>query len=289
MTVKRTRCLAIILIAALALALLWFFLQGPFAHRLQPFSPAYERVDLGPILDKAALETEDYDTLYAQTGLGPAAVDDLRAMGTAGVAQILATQDAFFTQPCESSCSNLGITTKEHRFLDEEGYMVYAAPLAPLKEGDILVSLSTHTAGWTHGHAGLVVDPKWPMTLESVVLGTRSSAMNANHWRSYTTFMVLRPKADDATRQAVVDVANQHLTYIPYSLLSGVFGEKFQSLEGDHNAQCGYLPWYAWMAMGLDLDSDGGRIVTPADLAESPNVEVVQLYGLDPEKYPYAR
>lgn len=288
---KRTKRLLAGAVLLLGLAVLWWFLQGPFAHRLQPFSPAYGRVDLEPILDKAALEAQDYDTLYIQTGLGPAAVDDLRAMGSAGVAQILATQDAFFTQPCESSCSNLGITTKEHRFLDDEGYMVYAAPLAPLKEGDILVSLSTHTAGWTHGHAGLVLDPdpERPVTLESVVLGTRSSAMNANHWRSYTTFLVLRPKGDDAKRQAVVDIANQHLTDIPYSLLSGVFGEKFQPPEGDHSAQCGYLPWYAWMAVGLDLDSDGGRIVTPADLAESPNVEVVQLYGLDPEKYPYAR
>lgn len=291
MTVKRKRCLAVLLIVLLALVLLWFFLQGPFAHRLQSFSPAYDRVDLGPILHKTALEAGDYDAIYAQTGLGPAAVDDLRAMGAAGIDQILATQDAFFTQPCESSCSDLGITTKEHRFLDDEGYMVYAAPLAPLREGDILVSLSTHTAGWTHGHAGLVLDPdpERPVTLESVVLGTRSSAMNANHWRSYTTFLVLRPKADDATRRAVVDVADQYLTDIPYSLLSGVFDEKFQPLEGDHNAQCGYLPWYAWMAAGIDLDSDGGRIVTPADLAESPNVEVVQLYGLDPEKYPYAR
>lgn len=291
MTVKRKRRLATVVIAALALALLWFFLQGPFAHRLQPFSPAYDRMDLGPILDKAALETEDYDTLYAQTGLGPAAVDDLRAMGPGGVAQIIATQDAFFTTPCESSCSNLGITTKEHRFLDGDGRLVYAAPLAPLKEGDILVSLSTHTAGWTHGHAGLVLDPdpERPVTLESVVLGTRSSAMNANHWRSYTTFLVLRPKGDDAKRQAVVDIAKERLTDIPYSLLSGVFGEKFQSLEGGHSAQCGYLPWYAWMAVGLDLDSDGGRIVAPEDLAESPYVEVVQLYGLDPEKYPYAR
>lgn len=291
MTKRATRQLVGAVLLFAALAVLWWFLQGPFAHRLQPFSPTYDRMDLGPVLDKTALATEDYDTLYAQTGLGPAAIDDLRAMGGQGVAQILATQAAFFTHPGEETCSALGVTTREHRFRKENGAMVYAAPLAPLKEGDILVSLSTHTAGWTHGHAGLVIDPdpERPVTLESVVLGTRSSAMNANHWRSYTTFMVLRPKANEATRRAVVDIANEHLTDIPYSLVSGVFGEKLQSLDGPHSAQCGYLPWYAWMAVGLDLDSDGGRVVTPEDLAESPYVEVVQLYGLDPEKYPYAR
>ncbi len=284
--------LAVAVLFLAAAAVLWWFLQGPFAHRHQRFSPAYDPVELGPILAKeTAFTSEDYDTLYAQTGLGPAAIDDLRAMGEAGRAQILETQAAFFTRPGQEKCSNLGVTTKEHRFFDEDGYMVYAAPLAPLKDGDILVSLSTHTAGWTHGHAGLVMDPdpQRPVTLESVVLGTRSCAMNANHWRGYTTFMVLRPKADDATRRAVVDIANEHLTDIPYSLVSGVFGEKFRPLDGPHDAQCGYLPWYAWMAVGLDLDSDGGRVVTPEDLAESPYVEVVQLYGLDPAKYPYAR
>lgn len=291
MAAKRLKRLKTCILVLLALVLLWFFLQGPFAHRRQPFSPTYDKLDLAPLLEKEAdLAAEDYQTLYAQTGLGPAAVDDLRSRGSVGVAQILATQDAFFTQPRESSCSDLGVTTKEHRFLDEEGRMVYAAPLAPLKEGDIFVSLSTHTVGWTHGHAGLVLAPdeNWPVTLESVVLGTRSSAMNANHWRSYTTFMILRPKADNATRQTVVSIAKEYLTDIPYSLLSGVFDEKFQPLDGPHDAQCGYLPWYAWMAVGVDLDGDGGRVVTPKDLAESPNMEIVQIYGLDPADYPLA-
>lgn len=273
---------------ALALAALWWFLQGPFAHRHPPFSPAYDPVDLGPVLAKETLSAGDYELLYAQTGLGPAAVDDLRAMGQAGADQIAATQDAFFAQPMEGTCSALGVTTREHRFLDPEGRLVYAAPLAPLRQGDVLVSLSTHTAGWTHGHAGLVIDPDpdRPVTLESVVLGSCSDAMNANHWRSYTTFLVLRPKADDATRQRVVDIAETYLTDIPYSLLCGIFGEKFQPLEGRHSAHCSYLPWYAWMAVGVDLDGDGGRIVTPADLAMSDQVEVVQVYGIDPARYP---
>lgn len=288
---KRKKGLAIVLAVLLALPLLWFLLQGPFAHRRQPFAPTYEKLDLAPVLEKeTALTAEDYQTLYTQTGLGPAAVDDLRAQGAQGVRQILDTQDAFFSVPCNSSCAPLGVTTREHRYLDEEGRMVYAAPLAPLKEGDVFVALSTHTVGWTHGHAGLVLDPspKRPVTLESVVLGEPSCAMNANHWRSYTSWMVLRPKADDATRHQVVELAREKLTDVPYSLVSGVFGDKFQPLDGPHDTHCGYLPWYAWMAVGIDLDGDGGRVVAPEDLTLSENMEVVQVYGMDPADYPLA-
>lgn len=285
---KRKKRLAAGAVLLLALAALWLFLQHVFPHRIQPFRPGYAQVDLSPVLAQEVLDREDYELLLAQTGLGPAAIDDLREQGEHGTAQILDTQAAFFTPPGQDRCSALGVTTREHRYLDEAGHMLYAVPLAPLKAGDVIVSFSTHTAGWTHGHAALVVDPdpQRPITLESVVLGTRSDTMDANHWRGYTTMMVLRPKAQEETRRQVAQLAMERLYDIPYSLVSGVFGDKLQPLDGPHNAQCGYLPWYAWMAMGVDLDGDGGRVVAPLDLAESPNVEVVQLYGLDPGRYP---
>ena len=289
MAVKGNRRSKVILVLAaflLALLLLWLYLQHVFPHRHQPFQPDYAQADLSPILAQEALTAEDYELLYAQTGLGKVAVDDLQERGEEGIDQILATQAAFFTKPNEGSCSLLGITTREHRFLDEDGNILYATPLAPLKEGDIILSFSTHTAGWTHGHAGLVIDPRRGVTLESVVLGSNSNLMNMNHWRSYTTMMVIRPKADDDTRRQVVELALEHLVDIPYSLVSGVFGDKFQPLDGPHDAHCGYLPWYAWMAVGVDLDSDGGRVAAPLDLAMSDQVEIVQVYGIDPARYP---
>lgn len=274
-------------VSLLCLLLVWLFLQHVLPHLSKPFSPGYPQVDLAPILARETLSQDDYKTLFVQTGLGPMAIDDLRREGQQGTAQILETQQGFFEPPGEGPCSRLGVTTREHRFLDEEGHILYAVPLAPLKEGDILVSFSTHTAGWSHGHAGIVVDPdpKRPVTLESVVLGSLSATMNANHWRSYTTMMVLRPKADEETRHQAAEVAREYLDGIPYSLVSGVFGDKFQSLDGPHNAQCGYLPWYAWMAAGVDLDGDGGRIVAPEDLAMSDQVDVVQVYGIDPAEF----
>lgn len=284
---KWKRALGITAAILAGVVALWLFLQFVWPHRTQPFHPDYPQADLAPILARDTLSPADYETLFAQTGLGPAAIDELLARGEEGLQQILETQEGFFDPPGSAPCSSLGITTREHRFLNGEGYLVYAVPLAPLREGDVLVSLSTHTAGWNHGHAGLVVcpDPVRPVTLESVVLGSLSAQMDTNHWRSYTTLAVLRPKAEEAARQQVVDLALERLDGIPYSLLCGIFGEKFQPLEGSHSAHCSYLPWYAWRAVGLDLDGDGGRIVTPNDLLHSDKVEVVQIYGLDPAQF----
>lgn len=284
---RRARRLLILLSSLLLFFLaLFLFLQHVWPHRSQPFLPDYPRLELSGLLSQDTLSELDYQTLYDQTGLGPAAVDDLLSRGEAGVAQILDTQERFFSPPGDAACRAMGFVTYEHRYRDENGRALSGVPLAPLKEGDIIVSFSTHTLGWRHGHAGLVLDPEAGITLESVVLGSDSAQMNAQHWRTYSTLIVLRPKdVTDEQRHEVVEFAKTHLDGIPYSLLSGIFGAKFQPVEGSHNAQCAYLPWYAWMSQGIDLDGDGGRIVTPMDLTLG-NVEIVQLCGIDPAKYP---
>lgn len=285
MTAPKKKRLAVFSVILVALAALWLFLQHVYPHFYTPFVPAYAQVDLTNTLSKPVLSKEDYQLLFTQTGLGKPAIDDLLALGDTGRAQVLDTQTAFLNHPGEAPCAPLGITTREHRFLDENGRLRYMVPLAPLKNGDIIVTLSTHTAGWSHGHAGLVVDGSNGVTLESVVLGSLSSKMDVNHWRSYSTLAILRPKADDEARQKVVQLALDKLDNIPYSLVSGAFGEKFQPLDSAHSAHCGYLPWYAWMAVGVDLDSDGGRIAAPEDFLHSPNVEVVQVFGFDPADF----
>lgn len=285
MSVKKKRCFLVIMILLVALIALWVFLQHIYPHFRTPFVPSYPQQDLTETLAKPTLGEEDYRLLFAQTGLAQPAVDGLLALGEAGKEQILDTQRAFFGHPGDAPCEPLGITTREHRYLNEEGKALCIVPLAPLKEGDILVTLSTHTAGWSHGHAGLVVDVEGGATLESVVLGSLSAQMDVNHWRSYSTLAVLRPKSDDETRRKVVQLALDKLDNIPYSLVSGAFGDKFQPLDGPHSAHCGYLPWYAWMTLGVDLDGDGGRIAAPEDFLHSPNVEVVQVFGFDPAEF----
>ena len=280
------RLLAVLGAILLFLLALFLFLQHVWPHRSSPFLPDYPKLELSSLLAQETLSPEDYQTLYAQTGLGPAAIDDLLARGEAGARQILDTQERFFSPPGDAPCRAMGFVTYEHRYRDDTGRILFGVPLAPLREGDIIVSLSTHTLGWRHGHAGLVLDPEAGITLESVVLGSDSAQMDAQHWRSYSTLLVLRPKnVTDDQRHAVVEFAREHLDGIPYSLLSGIFGPKFQPVDSAHNAQCAYLPWYAWMSQGVDLDGDGGTVVTPMDLTLG-QVEIVQLCGIDPADYP---
>lgn len=269
----------------LAVYLILQLVQTAGIHGEEQFRPDYPMEDLGPILEKKTLTEEDYDRIFTQTGLARPAVEALLAAG--GEAQILETQRGFFQAP-EATCVPLlpARFTCEDLLLDEAGEKVGAVPLAPLRKGDILLTFGTHSIGWRHGHGGLVVDTDPAVTLEATVLGSDSAQIYARHWPTYANFLVLRVRdADDALCEQVAEDALTYLDGIPYSLLSGIFGPKAPDIEEELNAQCAYLPWYAWKAHGVDLDSDGGKIVTIMDLAESPELEVVQVCGIDPRLF----
>ena len=279
-----------IVLAAVAvfLLLLNLFLQSVWAHRTVRFVPDYAKEDLAPLWEKAALSDDDYDLLFRQTGLSRSSVDALLAYGQAGQARIEEIQDGFFTDyPVECLTLIGGRFTCEDLLVDEDGSRLSSVPLAPLQDGDIIVAFSTHTFGWRHGHAGLVVDAESGITLEAVMMFSDSARQSVYHWPTYSNFIVLRVKdADEQTRQDVADFALTYLDQIPYRLTSGIFGDKAPDPQsGTLGAQCAYLPWYAWQAFGYDLDGDGGKIVTVLDLAQSPLVEVVQFCGVDPEPF----
>ncbi len=285
-TKKSHRLLRVLAVAGVVLLLLTglnFFCQTVWAHRHPAFHPEGEPVELAPLLEQGERSREDYDLIFSQTGLSQWAVEELLRKED-GVRTILAAQEAFF-DPVEAECVTLlfGRFTCEDLLRDESGEPLYSAPLAPFRPGDILVSFSTHSVGWRHGHAGLVVDAGEGITLEAVQLGVNTYRGWAERWRNYSNFMVLRVKdKTDEERQQVVDFALKRLNDVPYSLLSGVFGPKDQAGREEYKVQCAYLPWLAWQSAGVDLDGDGGKIVTVRDLAESGEVEVVQVYGMDP-------
>ena len=290
MTQNKTKARARLLLLPLALLLaaaLLLVVTRPLAHLHGTFSPAYPRQNLTPLLEQDALSRADYKTIFFQTGLGSAAVDGYLAMGQPGIQRILDTQDAFFSTG-STACAPLAITTWEDHRVDAGGQVVSGFPMAPLEEGDVLLSFSTHTLGWRHGHAGLVVDAEAGLTLEAVVIGSDSAIVNAGHWASYTTYLHLRLRdLSEEDRNAIRRFAFSRLDGIPYHLTSGIFSpEKLQDPDSAGlGAQCAYLAWYALAWAGYDTDADGGRIVTVGDLSESPLFEVVQVYGLDPADY----
>lgn len=174
----------------------------------------------------------------------------------------------------------LGWFTREDRMVAEEEFS-----FKELKPGDILVTLSTHSLGWRHGHAALVLDEE--TTLESTVWGEDSCIGQVESWKRYSGFAVLRVKdVSTGMGESVAAYAERELCGVPYHLSAGFVGEKAPDTDMPYfGVQCAYLVWYAWNFFGVDLDSDGGRLVTATDLLEADKLEVVEIYGIDPRKY----
>lgn len=252
-----------------AFVLAFYLLQRFWAHRNGYFVPDYPQVVL--------TEDSDYETIFLQTGLGVDAVDKLLEEGD--FQSILDVQATFFQPPDVECASLLGWFTREDQLVTP------GPPLVDLQPGDILVSLSTHTFGWRHGHAGLVIDEN--TVLESTRLGKKSKLVKSSYWVQYSNYVVLRLK--DITpdlQQKIVEYGVENLKGVPYHLTAGLFGAKAPDPDDwQFGLQCSYLVWYAWQHFGYDLDSDGGRLVTSYDLLHSDYLEVVQIYGMDPREF----
>ncbi len=235
--------------------------------------PQVERVDLTEVLSQSPVT--EYDVIREQTGLGRRAVDDILA--AEGPAGILRFQDQYFATPTYG-CHFMGVpTTKEESREDSAGQMQFAE-LVPLRNGDILVSLSTHTLGWRHGHSAIVVDAENGVMLEAAHIGANSVYNDVSIWGRYPAFAVLRPKGlSDADMEKAAAYARENLYDIPYRLLAGV-------VKSDGVTQCAHLVWSAYDHLGIDLDSDGGLFVTPADILHSDQLELVQVCGI---AYPF--
>jgi uncharacterized protein YycO len=260
--------------ALLILVLLRLF--PPFVEKSAHVVPDYPQVDLTEILQKDALEPGDYQAIYEQTGLGKAAVDALMQEED-GIERLLFFQEKLFEE-VEFVCEPNSIISNEERLV--EG----GTEFAHLQNGYVLITKASHTLSWRNGHAAIVVDAERGQTLESVVLGTNSCLQDISKWLQYPNFMVLKLKgADRELLGEIAAFAKTYLNDVPYSLTLGILKKKYEPKEEISGTHCAHLIWRAFREYGFDLDSTGGRVVTPKDLAGSPLFEVVQVYGMDPK------
>ena len=103
-------------------------------------------------------------------------------------------------------------------------------------------------------------------------------ADNEPHAIHYLALLHLRVRdSSPQQRTAAAEYASAHLAGLPYGFFCGFGAEKAPASPS--SLQCAYLPWFAWQAQGVDLDSDGGRLTTVLDLAQSPHLEVVSSRG----------
>ena len=247
---------------------LWAAAAEPGAH----WTPDYEKEDLTTILFREHLSPSDYQTLLMQTGLGKFAVDTL--LDRNAQTEILAAQERLFAALPITCTPNSPVSAEEHTSQGPR--------LTALEDGDILITPCSHAYGWRNGHAALIIDAAQGITLESVVLGTNSCLQNIQKWETYPAVMVFRLRGVDAhTRSKIAQTACERLSGIPYGLTVGLLSPK-HSEDRPSKTHCAHLVWEAYRAYGYDLDSTGGRIVTPHDLASSPLLELKQIYGVDP-------
>lgn len=245
------------------------FAQNVVAHIEKPFTPQYERVTL--------TEETDYETIFLQTGLGKAAAEELINEGRFD--KILEAQELFFANDKIECIPLIKWFTREERLENE------LIPFYDLQPGDILVTLSTHTFGWRHGHCAIVIDDF--TTVESISMGENSSKGYIRYWQDYSNFAVLRVKNKTIEeRQAVAKFTIDKLLDKPYSIFSGLGFKKAPDVDSKgFSLHCSYLVWYAWNNFEVDLDSDKGRLATSFDILNSDKVEIVQLYGMDPNEF----
>lgn len=268
--IKRILLPIIITIAVLILIVFAnYILQRFWAHRDAQFKPDYDRVEIS--------EQSDWETIFLQTGLGRSATQKLIRKNKFD--KVLKAQDNFFADHEVECTPLLGWFTREDVLKGEK-----STAFADLQKGDIILTLSTHSIGWKHGHAALVVGKN--KVLECRMMGTDSVVATTSYWRKYSNYAVLRIK--DITKEQqkqIVEYSREELEGIPYSPITGVFGDKKQSEREEITLQCAYLIWYAWNNFGIDLDSDAGKIVTVRDLLDSDMLEVVQIFGMDPREF----
>jgi uncharacterized protein YycO len=104
----------------------------------------------------------------------------------------------------------------------------------------------------------------------------------AETFTDLANFLVLRPKLEQSVKTEIAQYVKENMLNVPYRLTTGIFTKKYD--ENFPNSQCAHFVWHAYKTFGVDLDSNGGAIVKPQDIALSDKVEVVQAYGFDLDK-----
>ena len=238
------------------------------------FSPNYEKIDILPLLQKSERSEEDYETLYRQTGLTRLGIDDL--LEEKNEKLILEIQDFLFKDH-EIYINHFNPFTYQEELKDE------LAPFGAVREGDIIVTGTTRVSWLRYGHAALVVDGKNRLIVESVGPGAKSELNPVECLSIMANFLVLRPKVSTELKMQVARYAKENLIGLSYRFTIGLFSKKMPKKEIE-TTQCAHLVWYAYKKFGIDLDSNGGWLVKPQDMAKSPEVELVQAFGFDLDK-----
>lgn len=284
-------------IAFLGLTLLGFFIafwvSDGTAYVWRPSYEMLSKDELSAVYNKAELSEADYELLFEQTGLTKTGIDRARER-TNGWARVRAIQQSYFKERGVAPAQFAPLICTDH-LTGDPMEMIY------LERGDIIITSSTHFASFRIGHSAIVTNGAMNTVFQSNQVGVANFYANANEmFANRINFMVLRIKPeyfsdsglDDAQYRENLDRVTYYIEHdlkdIPYSVFTGVFTNKDSAVS----TSCSHLIWYGFKhfddvnggKFNLDLDPDGGPLVVPKDMSESPYLEVVQIFGFDPDK-----
>lgn len=238
------------------------------------YVPQTEKQDLTTLLNQESFSDADYTILFEQTGLTKPLIDEMRTMPHF-TEKIQAFQDNYLREVPVTREYLPPVTISETLEGDAPGF-----ELGPYHNGYILLTKSTHTANWRHGHAGIVIDEVRGITLEALNPGTYSMEQPISKWQYYPTVKMLRLKdTPQSTLDAIAQYAATHLKGLPYNILA----DKNQGAQ-PFETHCSLLVWQAFHQFGYDLDATGGLFVSPKNMAMSPLLELLQIYGFNPDE-----
>ncbi len=273
------RIVSIICLSAITTSLFlynWLYEAEQSIHS----TPTYDKLEIYSLVQHREISIPQLNMIALQTGVNPIIVEELLTENKGF--ELLKLQSAYFSPVKTVSEASSPLTVSEY-LVDDEGNYVEGTHFADIQKGDILVTKNSRFLGWRNGHVGLVVDVKRGLVLEALMLGTNTKLCSLQKWQELPSFQVLRLKKSMQSDELenicfswlVAEYAMENLVDIPYSLTAGMNPKEVTITK----TQCAHLIWYAYKQFGIDLDSDGGIIVTPADIQNSPYLEVVQSYG----------
>lgn len=240
--------------------------------------PSYEAVDLSYLESKADFSPEDYALLWEQTGLSKTIIDNIEDKEERN--QILiAEQKRLFTK-ADLQCTGLVLFSKAELYTDSQNNV----PLYDLQPGDVLLTKSTHTLCYRHGHSALYLGDN--KLLEAAAIGTPTEITDAAYWGSYPSGLHLRLKENVAeaidcdTASLGIQVATyaeKELQNDDYHLLAGAFGIGVET----NQTQCAHLIYAAYAHCGIEI-SPHEFPVTPHSLLTGGKFEILRCWGFDP-------
>lgn len=236
------------------------------------WNEAYEGIQSGK------LSESDYENIFLQTGLGRAAVKKLIETDSGDKIDMYRSH---YIKEKKFECVRTGVFACHEKLLDSENKPIQNPPFADLQNGDILVTLSIHSLGWRHGHAAIVVDAEEGTLLQAQMIGEKTNLSSISEWRELPRVAVLRPKnTDPKIIDQLVDFAKENYVGIDYSLFADYIPNNIsEETKIPKKTHCANIVKTLYGIYGIDVDSNGGRMVTPNEIFQCENLEIVQIYG----------